>query len=204
MKPREELGGTRGERGRGGGHHRHLQSAPNGPQSPEPGMESPRADGAARLCQANGRLRVSGNAGAMSARHRGHLHLRRAVIFLVALTIQPQVSHRLSSISGGMRFKTTTLSVMFAYVFSLICAKRPLKKPAATVSPHAAVLSSAHACMALRPPVVSARCSLLSRTTQNCSNPVLDAWNANITAKTTFGTLNYKALKLSHTFFFAK
>lgn len=117
MKPREELGGTRGERGRGGGHHRHLQSAPNGPQSPEPGMESPRADGAARLCQANGRLRISGNAGAMSARHRGHLHLQRAVIFLVALTIQPQVSHRLSSISGGMRFKTTTLSVMFAFVF---------------------------------------------------------------------------------------
>ncbi|XP_029699963.1 protein jagged-1b isoform X2 [Takifugu rubripes] len=53
-------------------------------------MESPRADGAARLCQANGRLRISGNAGAMSARHRGHLHLQRAVIFLVALTIQPQ------------------------------------------------------------------------------------------------------------------
>lgn len=125
-------------------------------------MESPRADGAARLCQANGGSRISGNEGAMSARHRGHLHLQRAVIFLVALTIQPQVSHRLSSISGGMRFKTTTLSVMFALVFSLVCAKRPLKKPAGTVSPLAAALSSAHACMALRPPVVSAHCSLLS------------------------------------------
>lgn len=136
MKPREELGGRLGERGRGGGHHRHLQSAPNGPQSPEPGMESPRADGAARLCQANGGSRISGNKGAMSARHRGHLHLQRAVIFLVALTIQPQVSHRLSSISGGMRFKTTTLSGMFALVFSPhLCQKTPKGADGHRVSP---------------------------------------------------------------------
>lgn len=50
-------------------------------------------------------------------------------------------------------------------------------------------------CMALRPPVVSARCSLLSNAEQNCPNTVLDAWDANITAKT-FGKHGFKALNI--------
>lgn len=70
-------------------------------------MERTRAHRAPRLCQADRCVRISGDAGAMGGRQRGHLHLQRAVIFLVALTTQPQVSRRLSAIFGSLSSATT-------------------------------------------------------------------------------------------------
>lgn len=203
LKTREELGGTRGERGRGGGHHRHLRSAPNSPQSPEPRMERARAHREPRLCRANGCVRINGKAGAMGERQRGHLHLQRAVIFLVALTMQPQVSHRLSAISGcPLKPPPTGLYlfmclVTYLRVFPPTAPKHPEKSRQAPSLP-SLCCSLFCSCMALRPPVVSTPCSLLSNATQSCSNPVLDAWNANITAKT-FGKHDL-ALKRGHSF----
>ncbi|XP_069390006.1 protein jagged-1b [Paralichthys olivaceus] len=49
-------------------------------------MESPRAHGITRLEPRN----RSGETTMRTDRHRGHLHLQRTVVFLVALTIQPQ------------------------------------------------------------------------------------------------------------------
>lgn len=67
------------------------------------GMESARAHGITRLDPRNGSRKITGRQGMRSDRHRGgHLHLQRAVIFLVALAMQPQVSHRFSAISGAV------------------------------------------------------------------------------------------------------
>ncbi|XP_060902825.1 protein jagged-1b isoform X1 [Labrus mixtus] len=54
-------------------------------------MESTRAHGETRLYTRNRRGKITGSLAMMSEPPRGHLHLRRAVIFLLAFTIQPQV-----------------------------------------------------------------------------------------------------------------
>ncbi|TMS07363.1 Protein jagged-1, partial [Larimichthys crocea] len=54
-------------------------------------MESTRAHRVPRLDPKNGSGMITGKPNMRSDRHRGHLHLQRTVIFLVALTIQPQV-----------------------------------------------------------------------------------------------------------------
>uniref|UniRef100_A0A4W6CPN5 Notch ligand N-terminal domain-containing protein n=1 Tax=Lates calcarifer TaxID=8187 RepID=A0A4W6CPN5_LATCA len=54
-------------------------------------MESARAHGITRLDPRNASRKITGRQGMRSDRHRGgHLHLQRAVIFLVALAMQPQ------------------------------------------------------------------------------------------------------------------
>nr|XP_040043195.1 protein jagged-1b isoform X1 [Gasterosteus aculeatus aculeatus]XP_040043203.1 protein jagged-1b isoform X1 [Gasterosteus aculeatus aculeatus] len=53
-------------------------------------MERTRAHGLARLDPRIASGTITARPRARSDRHRGHLHLRRTVIFLVALTIQPQ------------------------------------------------------------------------------------------------------------------
>lgn len=128
-------------------------------------MESARAHRAAGLPRADGCVRIFAKAGAMGGRRRGHLHLQRAVIFLVALTMQPQVSHRLSAISGSMPFKTTTdrtssvIQIAFVCCFlHLNCAKAPPRRSRRALSPPSPHCPLSCSSMALRPPVVSARC----------------------------------------------
>ncbi|KAF3847663.1 hypothetical protein F7725_020691 [Dissostichus mawsoni] len=93
-----ELQGLRPERGRAGrtvgrregggeGGHHHRQSAQHGSQPPDAGMESTRAHRITRLYPRNGSGKITEM---KSERPRGHLHLQRTVIFLLALTIQPQ------------------------------------------------------------------------------------------------------------------
>ncbi|XP_042269785.1 protein jagged-2 isoform X1 [Thunnus maccoyii] len=53
-------------------------------------MESTRAHRITRLDPTNGSVKITGKPDMRTDRHRGHLHLQRTVIFLVALTIQPQ------------------------------------------------------------------------------------------------------------------
>uniref|UniRef100_A0A3B4V4H4 Notch ligand N-terminal domain-containing protein n=1 Tax=Seriola dumerili TaxID=41447 RepID=A0A3B4V4H4_SERDU len=53
-------------------------------------MESSRAHMITRLDSRNGSGKISGRPDMRGDRHREHLHLQRAVILLVALTIQPQ------------------------------------------------------------------------------------------------------------------
>ncbi|XP_074536337.1 uncharacterized protein LOC141798347 isoform X2 [Halichoeres trimaculatus] len=53
-------------------------------------MESSRAHGETLLDTRNRRGKITGSTAMMSDPPRGHLHLRRAVIFLLVLTIQPQ------------------------------------------------------------------------------------------------------------------
>uniref|UniRef100_A0A3P8UC67 Notch ligand N-terminal domain-containing protein n=1 Tax=Amphiprion percula TaxID=161767 RepID=A0A3P8UC67_AMPPE len=53
-------------------------------------MESSRAHRITRLEPRNGGVKITGKPDMRAERHRGHLHLQRTVIFLVALTIQPQ------------------------------------------------------------------------------------------------------------------
>lgn len=84
-----------------GGHHRH-QSAQHGPQSLDAGMESSRVHGITRKNLRSRGEKLNGNPDMRAGRHQGHFHLPRTVIFFVALTVQTQVSHRLSAISGCM------------------------------------------------------------------------------------------------------
>lgn len=102
----------------GGGHHR--QSAQHGAQPPDAGMESTRAHRITRLDPRNGRVKITGKAGMRAGGHRGHLHLHllRTVVLLVALTIQPQVSHRLSAISGALNTPEQTFSCVFVCISS--------------------------------------------------------------------------------------
>ncbi|XP_041653857.1 protein jagged-1b isoform X2 [Cheilinus undulatus] len=53
-------------------------------------MEGARAHGETRLHSREKRVKIPGSPAMMSDPTRGHLHLQRAVIFLLALTIQPQ------------------------------------------------------------------------------------------------------------------
>uniref|UniRef100_A0A3Q1G661 Notch ligand N-terminal domain-containing protein n=1 Tax=Acanthochromis polyacanthus TaxID=80966 RepID=A0A3Q1G661_9TELE len=53
-------------------------------------MESTRARGITWLDPRNGGGKINGKPDMRAERHRGQLHLQRTVIFLVALTIQPQ------------------------------------------------------------------------------------------------------------------
>lgn len=101
FRPERRRGRTDGLEGGGGGGHHHRQSAQHSPQSPDAGMESTRAHRITRLDLTNGSVKITGKPDMRADRHRGLLHLQRTVMFLVALTIQPQVSHRLSAISGG-------------------------------------------------------------------------------------------------------
>lgn len=109
------------------------------------GMESTKAHKITLMDPGNGGERI----------RRTHLHLQRTVVLLAVLTVQPQVSKRLRSISGGMPLNpqtemlsslkyTATIKVHAPGAFPALCC--PLSAP-----------------MAMRPPVVSARCSLLSK-----------------------------------------
>lgn len=103
LRPERRRAGRTEDTGREeeGGHRRH-QSAQHGPQSLDAGMESSRAHGITRKNLRSKGEKISRKPDMTAGRHRGHFHLQRTLIFLVALTVQAQVSHRLSAISGSM------------------------------------------------------------------------------------------------------
>lgn len=69
---------------------------------PNTGMGSAGAHRITRPHYRNRRGNITHKPDMKTGRQRGHLHLPRTLVLLVALTMQPQVSHRLSAISGGM------------------------------------------------------------------------------------------------------
>lgn len=82
--------------------------------------------------------KINGKPGVRAAeRHREHLHLQRTVFFLVALTIQPQVSQRLSAIFGALTPPPTELNsqLWFSLYFKITAArKRSVMKSTRTPS----------------------------------------------------------------------
>lgn len=176
---RWRAGWTNG-RTEGAGRQRR-QSAQRRPRSLGAGMDCARGHRVTGLDLTNGSVRITGKPAMRGERHRGRLHLRQAVIFLVALTIQPQVSHRLSAISGSMPLKPLkpNLNCALASISYASCVKNTVDNGAHTRCPSCLfVLPALCSCMALCPPVVPARCSPLSHATENYCNPVLDAYSA--------------------------
>lgn len=123
---RWRAGWTNG-RTEGAGRQRR-QSAQRLPRSLDAGMDCARGHRVTGLDLTNGSARITGKPAMRGERHRGRLHLRRAVIFLLALTIQPQVSHRLSAISGSMPLKPLKpdLNCALASISYASCVKKQL------------------------------------------------------------------------------
>lgn len=153
-------------------------------------MESSRVHGITRKNLRSRGEKLNGKPDMRAGRHQGHFHLPRTVIFFVALTVQTQVSHRLSAISGCMHLNaprwlaTVVLSVFFKWKLR--------EKYSGIKSTHSVPL-----CCPLSAPAW--RCAhllfqpagVLSHATENDCNPIVEALDANIRTKIRLCKITY-------------